>query len=249
MHSGVIIQARLGSTRLPGKMMMPFYKDKSLFEVILENISVTIPVEKICLATSTKPENDALCRQAVQHGIHVYRGSENDVLVRFVEAARALGWESVVRVCADNPFLYSPSISKLITLTSNNLHDYASWFFKDGTPAIRTHSGYYPEWVRVSALEKVNTLTKDSFYHEHVTNYIYEHDTVFKLKKLFVEEDGFLKNIRLTIDTQADFDRSQKIFRALYSGKPIDILALKKYLSDKPDILLEMKNAINSHAK
>lgn len=102
MNFGIIIQARLGSTRLPGKILKDFYGGKTLLETVIENLKKT--GAKIIVATSVNPNNDKLETFLKERNITVFRGSEDDVLSRFIEAAEANGVDGIVRICSDNPF-------------------------------------------------------------------------------------------------------------------------------------------------
>lgn len=172
MMPTIIIQARTGSTRLPQKMLKTFYEDKSLLAIILERFKkFDCPV---ILATSTNENDSALEFIAREHSIKVYRGSENDVLSRFIDAAGINQSEVVIRVCADNPFLSIEYIKKLIDEYQKHPQNYISFQTREGTPTIKTHYGFFAELVEVETLKRVKNMTNDSYYHEHVTNYIYE---------------------------------------------------------------------------
>src|SRR5208337_4929976 len=99
--------------------------------------------------------------------IKIFRGSENDVLERFIDAATMFGDKNIVRVCADNPFLSMPHIAELVKSYFENKPDYISYGFRDGTPSIRSHVGMFLEMVGLQALERANSLTQESFFHEH----------------------------------------------------------------------------------
>ncbi len=104
MNIGIIIQARLGSTRLPGKILKQFYGEKTLLETVISNVQ-KVGETKIIVATSVNPNNDLLASFLQERGIPFYRGSEDDVLSRFIGAAEVNGFDGIVRICSDNPFL------------------------------------------------------------------------------------------------------------------------------------------------
>ena len=101
----IIIQARTGSTRLPQKMILPFYENEGIFSLLLKKLTITFDKNDIILATSVNENNDVLVEIAERYGIKYFRGSENDVLQRFIDAAKEFNAENIIRVCADNPFL------------------------------------------------------------------------------------------------------------------------------------------------
>ena len=111
---GIIIQARMGSTRLPGKILKPFHENHSILDIILDKFH-EIKGAKVIVATSTNEENDALEEYLISRGENVFRGSENDVLERFIDAAEKYDVDSIIRICSDNPFLDSEGIQELVT--------------------------------------------------------------------------------------------------------------------------------------
>ena len=113
MNIGIIIQARLGSTRLPGKILKEFYRGKTLLETVISNLRKAGNA-KIIVATSTNPNNDKLETFLKERDIIVFRGSEDDVLSRFIGAAEANHVDGIVRICSDNPFLDWHGVAELI---------------------------------------------------------------------------------------------------------------------------------------
>lgn len=211
----LLIQARVGSTRLPNKMLLPFYKGKTILEIVLENLLTTFSKEDIILSTSTNPLDTSLVKVAQKYNLKYFQGAENDVIERFIKTSEAFNVNKLIRICADNPFLQAKRIKALAEEFENSNADYLSWFFDDGTPVIRTHSGFFAEAVSLKALKEVVELTQNPFFHEHVTNFIYENDDVFKVKKLILN-DSFLRKIRLTIDTKEDFSVAAEIYSKIY---------------------------------
>ncbi len=206
---GIVIQARHGSSRLPQKMIKPFAGYPSLLDLILQKLLEVFPADKIILATSENESDNALAAIGYKQGVHVFRGSEQDVLNRFIQASSAHSLTHAVRVCADNPFLDVRFISQLIeTGLSHSDSDYVSTFFSNGLPTIRSHSGFFAEWVSCEALQKVAASTSDDFFHEHVTNFIYSNPDVFRIFRIHLlpGRESFYSGVRLTIDTASSFD-------------------------------------------
>lgn len=247
MNKAFIIQARLGSTRLPKKILLPFYQDKSILDLLIDKLA-SFPNYKIILATSENKENDALEEIAVKRNILFFRGSENDVLKRFIDAANFFNITDIIRICSDNPFLETESLKKLIDSDKKSF-DYIS-FKVDNTPSIKTHFGFWAEYVKLSTLEKVATLTSDSLYHEHVTNYIYTNADLFSLK--WIETNPILKDrkdIRTTIDTREDFSIVSKIYKELRNLGKLKIEDIVDYLDKNPTCLDCMKKQIIKNTK
>ncbi|MGY6560491.1 MAG: cytidylyltransferase domain-containing protein [Luteibaculaceae bacterium] len=213
MKIGIIIQARMGSTRLPGKMLLPFYKSFSIADIIFAKVSSLVNQFPVILATSKSSDNDKLSDLAKQYGLSVFRGSESDVLDRFICAAYENNVDVAIRVCADNPFISVKYLLRLIDIYRLNQVDYLSYCFENELPVIKSHLGLFAEIVRVKALEKVKTLTEDKFFFEHVTNYIYSNPKIFKVS-LHLLPDFLLtkQHLRLTVDTSNDFELTKSLF-------------------------------------
>ena len=123
MNFGIIIQARLGSTRLPRKILREFYGGKTLLETVISNLQKVVGT-KIIVATSVNPNNDVLETFLNERNITVFRGSEDDVLGRFIGAAEANGIDGIVRICSDNPFLDWRGVAALIEKSKTSDADY-----------------------------------------------------------------------------------------------------------------------------
>lgn len=219
MEFTFIVQARMGSTRLPGKILLPFFEGQSILELLIKKL-LQVPETSVVIATSEAPQDDRIAVVACELGVSVYRGSETDVLDRFIQAATCYGAKNIIRVCSDNPFLELASIQELIREASETSADYMS-FDIQGRPSIKTHYGFWTEFVTLAALEKVAANTSEKIYHEHVTNYIYEHPQLFDIRWLKGPEILNGKNsIRLTIDTEADFENARSIYQDLCKDDP-----------------------------
>jgi spore coat polysaccharide biosynthesis protein SpsF len=214
MNIRILIQARLSSTRMPGKVLQEFAGTLSILALQLKGLStLDLP---IVLATTTNPNDDALERFASTNEIECFRGSENDVLGRFLAATEA---KYIIRICSDNPFLDIASITKFIEQIEEDV-DYVSFKNSEGTPAIRTHWGLFAEVVSRKALERAHQATgkhaEGKFYREHVTNYIYGNPDEFKVKLL--DAPTIIKNrndLRFTIDTPEDFENMQRLYQTI----------------------------------
>lgn len=250
MKIAIIIQARMGSTRMPGKILTPFYEGQTILDVLLNNLHKIDGVE-IIVATSVSKENDMLESFLKARGELVYRGSENDVLDRFVKAAKTYNTDRIIRVCADNPFMDRHSISELVRMAKSSDSDYIGFKIND-TPSILTHFGFWGEFVTLSALERVaSTTAANTPAHEHVTYHVYNHQEDFKCEWLscpkFMEGR---KDIRLTIDTPDDFRNASFIYAGLIKLHPDFTLEdIVNYLDYHPDIKEQMSVCINRNPK
>lgn len=246
---GIIIQARTGSTRMPEKVIQPFYEQQTILDLLLEKAKmVKLPV---VLATTINPLDDRIVTLAEKHQITVFRGSENDVLDRFIQAAHQAGLEKIIRVCADNPFLDLTSLQLLTDTFSSSDADYLGFQLEGDRPSILTHFGFWAEAVRLSALEKVASLTDEKLYHEHVTNFVYGNPALFKVQ--FIKADPLVfsrSDIRMTLDTAEDFALQKQIYAAIRRQNPtFGIREIVQYLDNHPQLLDQMKQEIQKNQK
>ncbi len=244
----VIIQARLGSTRMPKKVLLPFYKESTILDIIVDKINrIQVPM---VIATTTNQQDDlieAFCRD---RQVRCFRGNETDVLSRFIECARANQIAGVIRVCSDNPFLDEESLRKFVGCVSETSCDYMSYDVA-GIPSIKTHFGFWSEYVSLSAMESVARLTQESLYHEHVTNYIYTHPDYFSIQWIPVaQEIAMRKDIRLTIDTEADFQNASRLYADMQEkGCRMNAESILLYLDQHPEYKISMVGEINKNQK
>ena len=248
-QTGIILQARTGSTRMPEKVILPFYGEQSILDLLLEKVKkLEVPM---VLATTVNTSDDRICALAGKHDIPVFRGSENDVLDRLIQAARQFGFSKIIRVCADNPFLDLAGIQTLIAKFEQSEADYLSFQLAGNKPSILTHFGFWTEAVRLDALEKAQHLTTEKLYHEHVTNFIYGKPALFNVQ--FIPADPLVfsrTDIRMTLDTPEDFEIQQEIFVAISKENPnFGIPEIVNWLDNHPDILEKMKNEIFRNQK
>ena len=217
MNIGIIIQARMGSTRLPGKILKPFYGGKTLLETLLENLHKVKGV-KVIVATSVNKNNDQLESFLRERNELVYRGSENDVLDRFIKAAEENNVEGIVRICSDNPFMDWHGVAKLVEKAKTSDADYIGFRINE-KPSILTHFGFWGEYVTLNALKRVYSTTDlGTPAHEHVTFHVYKHPEEYKCE--WIAGPDFLEgrdDIRLTIDTPDDLQNALKVYSDLKS--------------------------------
>lgn len=249
MNIGIIIQARLGSTRLPKKILKPFHEDKCILDIILDKMHQA-EGGKVIVATTTDTSNDVLVKYLKQRDELVFRGSENDVLDRFIHAAKQFDVDGIVRICSDNPFLDIEGIKTLITKAEQTQADYIG-FKINNMPSIKTHFGFWGEFARLSALEKVAATTDDRQAHEHVTIHLYTHPEEYLCE--WIDCPDFLQgrdDIRLTIDTQEDMDNAKQVYSTL--AKENAAFGLKEivaYIDQHEELRESMKNIIKQNTK
>lgn len=249
MKIGFIIQARLGSTRLPGKILLPFFKEKTILDILIGNLR-QIEDTSLVVATSESAVNDSLVEFLDSRKVDVYRGSEDDVLKRFICAAKKYGINGIVRICSDNPFLDMKDMRYLVEEANRNDVDYIGFKIND-MPSIKTHFGFWGEFVKLSALEKVASTTDDNLYHEHVTNYIYTHPDEFEISWLMTPPllNG-RSDIRLTVDTEEDFQIAQEIYAKMKKLNSLySIQDVVNYIDGQPELIKKMVSQIEKNSK
>lgn len=249
MNIGIIIQARLGSTRLPRKILREFYNGKTLLETVINNLQRSGDA-KIIVATSVNPNNDELVAFLKERNIIVFRGSEDDVLSRFIGAAEANKVDGIVRICSDNPFLDWHGVSELIEKAKTSDADYIG-FRINNTPSIKTHFGFWGEYVTLAALKRVASTTDEKPAHEHVTIHVYTHPDEYKCE--WIECPDILQgrnDIRLTVDNLEDFENAQKVFSSLYEANhDFGLEDVVKYIDSHEDLQESMKKMIENNQK
>jgi spore coat polysaccharide biosynthesis protein SpsF len=208
MSLGVIIFARMSSRRLPGKMMKKI-GSKSLINHIIDRAKMIKVENKLILATSRKIDDDCLVNEAIKANINVYRGSLRNVVKRSLDCCKNYKLESFVRVCGDRLFLDYKEINQVIKkfYSKKNKIDIASNLLNGKIPAGKTI-----EIISTSALQKILDQTKNKFYLEHISTYIYENKRKFKILKLRKPRYASIK-YKYAVDDLNDLKRSKYIYK------------------------------------
>jgi spore coat polysaccharide biosynthesis protein SpsF len=251
----LIVQARMQSTRYPGKIVQPFAGGQALLEFQLSRLRAAFPDSPIVVATSNADADDVVARMAERAGVLVYRGDESDVLKRFVECCATFSFTGyVVRVCGDNPFLQTGLLKLLMEEAArcDGAFDYIS-FQVGGVPAIRTHFGFFCEVVAASALKRVADAVPGAVFREHVTNYIYEREGSFRVRWLaFDELLPYVNSLRLTVDSRADMENALYVYEHLSPGAGQDGPLWKEIVSfvgGETEIRSKMERQIKLYQK
>lgn len=199
--TGIIIQARLGSTRLPGKVLMKI-GNKTLLEHIIYRLSFLKNKKiKIVVATSEREKDSRIAAFCRKKGVSCFRGSEENVLERYYLCAQKYGFEEIVRLTADNPFVDVEEIERLIEYRREQGADYAKSY--DGLPY-----GVGAEVFTFKALEKDYKESSQPHHFEHVNEYMLENPQLFKTVDLPIPQEKRRPDIRLTVDTEEDYKRA-----------------------------------------
>jgi spore coat polysaccharide biosynthesis protein SpsF (cytidylyltransferase family) len=203
---GVIVQARMGSKRLPGKVMMPILGEP-MIGILLSRIKKTDRVDAIIVATSEKSIDDVIEDYVNSvDGVTIFRGHEEDVLTRILEAAVENSLSHILRVTGDNPFYDWDTANQLVNMMDEG-HDYVANNINRTFPY-----GIDLELITYEALKLAASNSASEYDHEHVTPYIRRHKELFKLGGL--ENAINLSDQRLTVDTREDYLHVIKIFES-----------------------------------
>jgi spore coat polysaccharide biosynthesis protein SpsF len=198
---GVVIQARMCSTRLPGKILQPI-GDRPLLDHILGRLDGLQHAARIVIATSDRLEDGVVLAFCAERGVECFRGSEHDVLARYYECARQRGFTQVVRLTGDNPFTDVDELNRLIEFHLAGSYDFSSSF--EDLPV-----GVGAEIFTFAALERSFHEGHSPHHREHVDEYILENRDRFRIGRLGVPAWKRHPEVRLTVDTAEDLRRAQ----------------------------------------
>lgn len=194
---GIILQARMGSSRLPGKVLKPF-GHTTLLGWILERLG-ELPWP-VVVATSDLPGDDEIERYCHDTGATCFRGSEQDVLDRYFQCARSYRFGHVVRLTGDNPF---PDIGMLRLLAETHLSSKADYTHSFGEMPVGTGA----EVFSFKALQRCWEEGWAEHHREHVNEYILDHPSEFRISRVSIPTGKLAPGLRLTIDTEEDYKR------------------------------------------
>ena len=212
----LITQARTGSTRLPGKVMMEIDK-APLLKIHLDRISKTRKINKIIVATTDNPEDDHLANCVIEWGYSVFRGSEKDVLERYYKASQKFNPKYIIRVTSDCPLIDPDLIDQVVDFFILSGNDYCSNTIIENYP-----DGQDIEIFKFSALEYSWLNAKKSSEREHVTPFIRQNSNIYGNKKFSVINfpcDNNYSSIRMTVDESNDFELIKVLIQKLGINK------------------------------
>ena len=186
-----IIQARMGSLRLPGKVMMKI-GGRPMLTYLVERISKARTLDEIVVATTTEPRDNVIIEECEHRGIPNFRGSEFDVLGRYVSASRASAADIIVRVTADNPFTDPDSIDRDVDTIASGAADYAL--------EMNLPSGAAGEALTWDALSFIDTVSNIPRWREHVTLYAKENPQVLNCAFMDPRPECNRPDLSFTVD-------------------------------------------------
>jgi len=239
-----IIQARMGSTRLPGKVLLPA-AGKSLIRHMLDRVKRSSTIDELWLATSSDSANDQLANEAEKAEVEVFRGSEDDVLSRYVAVAERTAADWIVRLTGDCP-LHDPVIIDAVVsyaLDHATEFDYLCNSLRPTYP-----DGLDVEVFTSKSLAQAATEATSTLQREHVTPFIHRyHDGPGPFRVGHFIGPADFSHLRWTVDEQADYKVVKEIFEVLYPINPLfswmDVLAL---LTRRPELMMKNSHIIRN---
>lgn len=235
MTTLIIVQARMTSTRLPGKVLLPLAGEPMLTRLV-ERLRRVQHADGIVVATTNNATDDPIAALCAQLGVPCHRGSEHDVLSRYADAARLHGADVVVRITSDCPLIDPALIDRVIAVYEEGDSDYVSNMLPPTWPY-----GMAVEVFGAAALAQAHAEATQAAEREHVTPFLYWHPERYRLRNVASPVD--LSQHRWTVDTPEDYELVRRLFDHLISTHPhftqADVLAL---LEQHPDWI-----ALNQH--
>lgn len=232
MKTAAIIEARMASTRLPGKTLAPIL-GRPMLELLIERLRRARLLDGIVVATTDRPEDGAIETLARRLNVGCYRGSSDDVLDRVLQAARRFGVDLIVEVTGDCPLIDPVIVDQIVETALATGYDYVA------NNLVLT----YPRGLDVRAfptatLAEVATLTADPADREHVSLHIYDHPERYRIMNLESGLPGRWHGARLTVDTAEDLEVVRTIVEALYPVNPeFGIGEILSFLDARPELL------------
>lgn len=228
MKIGCIIQARYGSTRLPGKVLLPLpMGDRtSVLEQVVKRVKAVDSIDEVIVATSDLQADDKIIEECNKIGVKYYRGPEKNVLKRFYDAAKENNLDVIIRITSDCPCLDYEVIEQVIQLYLKGDNDYAS------NSIVRSYPhGMDTEVFSFKVLEDAYNNASDDFEKEHVTPYIYKvHKDKYNIAVLKNIND--YSDIRITLDTYDDYLAIAAVYD--YLGEDFLLTDIIKIYDEKP---------------
>lgn len=232
---GIIIQCRDKSDRMYHKSVRPFINGESILELILYKLRGIRPI--VVATTKGSLETLVLC---VMSDVDIYIGSENNVAVRLLEAAKVNGFDGFFRVCADNPFIQIPFMLDYLPYIhqKNPEYDYVAY-----KKCMLRHEGFFTEFIRTSALQDAVLNMKTIYDKQHVTPFIIRNKK-YRKKFLDIPKEMNMLQTRFTVDTISDFRLAKKIYEDMGDEYWIYLFG---YVRKNPKIQKEMfKNIVEN---
>ena len=239
---GCILQARMSSTRLPGKVMMKIDNENTMLDCVINQLKNSKQTKNLVIATTEQKEDDVIVELVKRRKIKYFRGSKKDVLDRYYQCAKKFNFSEIIRITSDNPLIDYEIVDTVVEHFKSNNYDYITI----DRPQISTFHQTYPwgynvEVFTFSALENAWKNTKLTSEREHVTPYFYKNNEIFKQTSIENSED--LSRFNCTVNTKYDLELIQKIYSNI-KKRPILLSDVIKLFKANPELV-----KINTHVK
>ncbi len=229
-----IIQARMSSSRLPGKKLMELEDRKTTLDFVIEQLSFSKLINRVVIATTSLDKDNVIEEKARTLGINCFRGSETDVLDRYYKCAKEFQMKTIVRITADCPVIDPIIVDKVIERFQNSDYDYAT------NTIFRTYPvGTDTEIFSFKSLERCWNEAKQPSEREHVTPFLKNKNSNFKIEN--VENDENLSHLRWTLDLKEDLILIREIVSKI-KNRPILTSDVLDLFSKEPELI-----SINEH--
>jgi spore coat polysaccharide biosynthesis protein SpsF len=232
-----IIQARMGSNRLPGKVLKPILGRPMLWHIV-QRVRAIPSITEVVVAVPDDEANGVLRSFCSNNGIAFFAGSETDVLDRYYQAAKQFEADPVLRVTADCPLVDPKLIERLIGAYESGGYDHIGIAAGAGAQLLDKKlfpDGLDAECFGFSALERSWHAATDPRDREHVTRYMWSNKNIFRCGNITADVD--FPKLRLTVDHPEDFELITKIYEALYSERrPFELSEVISFLKNNPGV-------------
>jgi spore coat polysaccharide biosynthesis protein SpsF len=228
-----IIEARMGSSRLPGKVLLPFGAEPAL-GLLLKRVSSADKLDEVMVATTEEKGDLPIVRFCEKIGVKSFCGSENDVMRRVLDAARHCDADLVCELMGDSPFLDPIEINRAITEYQTCDCDYLSNFWPNNTYPLGFAVQVYPRTV----LAKAESMTQNPVDRSHVTTFIYQNPDLFKLEGINAPAGIQAPDLRMALDQREDYEVMQAVFDGV-KGRENPLFRMEdcvRFLRNNPDI-------------
>lgn len=233
---GCIIQARMGSSRLPGKIFKKIDEKYTVLEYVISQLKHSKLINTIIVATTNSTKDDVINEFLTKMHFQCFRGNEDDVLDRYYKCAKKYSISTIVRITSDNPLTDHTIVDKVIRKFSTNEWDYVSNKLERTFP-----QGTEVEVFSFDVLEKAWKNAKKPSEREHVTPYFYTNPQIFRISNIRYEKN--ISNLRWTIDRMPDLEFVRTIVSRI-KERPILMSHILEVLSKEPDLIKINKNHI-----
>ncbi|MBB6632564.1 cytidylyltransferase domain-containing protein [Cohnella thailandensis] len=234
MKTLIIIQARMGSSRLPGKVLMPL-GDTMVLDYVVSRCRQVKNILDVIVATSHLAQDDLIQQWCAEYGVMCYRGPEDDVLTRYVDTAKPYNPDYVMRVTGDCPFVDYELGDLFVEAMRQQPSDAIVW---NG----ELPRGLVVELVSYEALLRMDKLGREPRHREHVTYYAKEYPEQFVTTPVEIPSTLRYPDLRITLDTEEDYALCRTVADAFDGNKLVSSAEIVEYLNRNPEVA-----ALNSH--